>query len=598
MLGYAATIHRTQGITCDTTHALISSKLSRSLAYVAASRGRETNRLYGVVDDGETLDDVLTSVAANHDGNLTAHEQMEAARAQVRSLPEMSEVYRDIDHQANELRMANIARRELGEGRAGPFISSTAWGAIATHLRGAENDGYNITNLLKDSIEEGAFDASDDPGAVLAWRVEDRLGSWRARAADPGHRPLEALSDAALARLEQRSITELMRAKADTARAQATENVDRKTLLRGWRAEKKETPWQRRLHGHLSDDDLTARITAAARNTRTDTTINDPTAARKVRWLASSLGKEKALRELMHPEARADEAYERGAVSNYNRDKNASRVRAAKQIQQRIHAEIELRRQLPRPVAAQPAADRLPAWLAPADVVTHPDTPALWRQELQTRRDLMATETTRLGAQLAAEPPAWATALGPVPSDPARQEQWRQLAVEISTYRDTYRIPASETRPVPETHQSKGVGAELSAKVTAMHKYSAQTAKEPLAAADAALMAEAAQVEAAVKEIPTPAENVVDHLRETRGTEAQLSPAQERAERIAALARKVRENRVKRQSKDPDTNSPEAVKEALEQIKARRAQEQAARDQGRRTDEPTARHDRGPGIGR
>jgi hypothetical protein len=49
--------------------------------------------------------------AANHDGNLTAHEQMEAARAQQRSLPEMSEVYRDIDHQANELRMANIARR-------------------------------------------------------------------------------------------------------------------------------------------------------------------------------------------------------------------------------------------------------------------------------------------------------------------------------------------------------------------------------------------------------------------------------------------------------------------------------------------------------
>jgi hypothetical protein len=82
MLGYAATIHRTQGVTCDTTHALISSKLSRSLAYVAASRGRESNHLYGIVDEGETLDDVLTSVAANHDGNLTAHEQMDAARAQ------------------------------------------------------------------------------------------------------------------------------------------------------------------------------------------------------------------------------------------------------------------------------------------------------------------------------------------------------------------------------------------------------------------------------------------------------------------------------------------------------------------------------------
>lgn len=53
-----------------------------------------------------------------------------------------------------------------------------------------------------------------------------------------------------------------------------------------------------------------------------------------------------------------------------------------------------------------------------------------------------------------------------------------------------------------------------------MHKYSAQTAKEPLAAADAALMAEAAQVEAADKEAPTPAEQIVDHLRQTLGTEA------------------------------------------------------------------------------
>jgi hypothetical protein len=393
-------------------------------------------------------------------------------------------------------------------------------GAIATHLRAAENDGFNIPNLLQDSIGEGAFDASEDAGAVLAWRLEDRLDRWRARAADPGRRPLESINDEALARLEQRSVSELMRAKAGAVRTPAVEDVDRKTVLRGWMSEKKDTPWQRRLHGHLSDDDLDSRIKPAEQKTRTDATINDPAATRKARWLASTLHKEKALWEQMHPEARADEAYERGAVSNYSRDGNASRTRAAAQMQRMIRAEIELRRQLPQPVAAEPAADQLPVWLAPADVVTHPDTPALWQRELQARRELMATEMTRLGAQLAAQPPAWAAALGPVPSDPARQEQWRQLAVEISTYRDTYQIPTSETLPVPETHQGKGIGAELSARITAMHKYSAQTAKEPLAAADAALMAEAAQVEAAVKETPTPAEQIVDHLPQTLGTEA------------------------------------------------------------------------------
>ncbi|MFB0839990.1 MobF family relaxase [Arthrobacter sp. E44] len=578
MLGYAATIHRTQGITCDTTHALISSGLSRALAYVAASRGRFSNKLYGIVGDGETMEDVLTAVAANHDGNLTAHEQMDAARAHARSLPQMSEQYRDIDVQANELRMANIARRELGEGVAGTFTKSSAWGAIATHLRAAENEGFNLVHLLKDSVNEGAFDASEDTAAVLAWRLEDRLDRWRARAADPLSRPLESISDDALERLDRRAVAELMRAKAEASRAPEAETADRRELVRDWMAERKDTPWQRRLHGHLSDDDLAARLSAAQQQGRTDTTINDSAAARKARWLTSSLHKERALRELMRPEARADEAYERGALSNYRRDEHTPRVEAAAQIHRRIRAEIELRRQLPAPVAREAADDRLPAWMAPADVVTHEDTPALWRKELAARREIMVTEVNRLGAQLAAEPPAWAGALGSVPSDPARQEQWRQLAVEISTYRGMYRIPASEPAPVPADHQTKGLGAELTARVPAMHKYSAQTAKEPLSAADASLMAEAAHVEAVVKETPTPAEDVVDHLQQARGAEAQLSPAQERSERLAALARKVRENRAQRQGGEPETSTPEAVKEALDQIKVRREQETATKN--------------------
>lgn len=116
-----------------------------------------------------------------------------------------------------------------------------------------------------------------------------------------------------------------------------------------------------------------------------------------------------------------------------------------------------------------------------------------------------------------------------------------------------------------------------------MHKYTGQTAKDPLSRADTSLMAE----------------DVVDHLREARGAESQLSPAQERAERMAALARNVRENRAKSQRPDTESKSPEAVKEALDQIKARRAKEQARRDETRRTtDDPTPRQHRGPGIGR
>ncbi len=45
-LGYAATVHSAQGVTADTTHAVISESASRAVAYVAMSRGREHNHVY------------------------------------------------------------------------------------------------------------------------------------------------------------------------------------------------------------------------------------------------------------------------------------------------------------------------------------------------------------------------------------------------------------------------------------------------------------------------------------------------------------------------------------------------------------------------
>ena len=570
MLGYAATIHRTQGITCDTTHALIGSGLSRSLAYVAASRGRESNHLYGVTQDGETLTDVLRTVAANHDGNLTAHEQIDAARAHARSLPDMAAAYKDIDAQANELRMATTARRILGDATAQPFIASDAWGATATHLRHAENDGYNLTTLLKDTTAY-PFEKTDDIGSVLSWRVQHTLQTWRERTSASGSRPLEAVSDDALARLERRAAIELIRARANAGQTPDTGKADQKDLIKGWRAETSTTPWQRRLHGHLTDDDLDARITRAKERARTDTTINDPDAARKNQWLTGSLQKEKALRERLPAEARADETYERGPVTNHRRNDTAHRVHAARYLHQRIDAEIQLRRQLPAPVDEVVVPDGVPAWMAPADVITHHDTPALWRKELQDRREAIALEMNRIGSQLAAEPPAWAAAFGPVPSDTAQQQRWRQLAAEVKTYRDTYRIPDTDTTVLPATHTATGTGSHLAARVTAMHKYTAQTKKAPLAPEDAALMAEAAEVEALVAVEPTPAEQVVDRLREDRAQEAGETHQQGRADRIAELARKVRNNRPGAQTGDA---APESVDEALDDIRKRREAEQ------------------------
>ncbi|MGX1770129.1 MobF family relaxase [Dietzia sp. NPDC055343] len=49
-LGYAATIHRCQGATVDTTHAVIDTSVDRAGLYVAMTRGRRENRVYAVCE--------------------------------------------------------------------------------------------------------------------------------------------------------------------------------------------------------------------------------------------------------------------------------------------------------------------------------------------------------------------------------------------------------------------------------------------------------------------------------------------------------------------------------------------------------------------
>lgn len=49
-LGYALTVHRAQGATVDTTHALIDAATDRASCYVALTRGKKANRIYAVTD--------------------------------------------------------------------------------------------------------------------------------------------------------------------------------------------------------------------------------------------------------------------------------------------------------------------------------------------------------------------------------------------------------------------------------------------------------------------------------------------------------------------------------------------------------------------
>ncbi|MGB9252297.1 MAG: hypothetical protein WCC28_21575 [Mycobacterium sp.] len=120
--GYAVTVHCAQGVTADITHAVLGENTTRSMLYVAMTRGRETNRayLYESATEQQYGLDLLSgahamcrgtaqhagrlarAIIANHDQPITAHEV--AAQTPSGALPE--HVRRILDHRA-----ATVQRR-------------------------------------------------------------------------------------------------------------------------------------------------------------------------------------------------------------------------------------------------------------------------------------------------------------------------------------------------------------------------------------------------------------------------------------------------------------------------------------------------------
>ena len=104
--GYAVTVHSAQGVTADTTHAVLGENTTRALLYVAMTRGRDTNSAYLYERAAEHeygrkrrrahmswtaaaaghAAQLLRAIIANHDQPITAHDI--AAQTPGAALPE------------------------------------------------------------------------------------------------------------------------------------------------------------------------------------------------------------------------------------------------------------------------------------------------------------------------------------------------------------------------------------------------------------------------------------------------------------------------------------------------------------------------------
>src|SRR5665647_2665622 len=160
-LGYAATVHRVQGMTVDTAHYLLTGGATRGHLYTGLTRGRLNNKVYVVTD--ELLD-------------VDLHSQPTPARA-----------VRDCED-----RMAAAVLTGLGETTGRAVLDEGAWSALRARLAAHELAGADVVDLIRTHVADRELGSADSVARVLHHRIgpapaaADHRGlpSWILRAPD------------------------------------------------------------------------------------------------------------------------------------------------------------------------------------------------------------------------------------------------------------------------------------------------------------------------------------------------------------------------------------------------------------------------------
>lgn len=192
-LGYATTAHRSQGITVDTGHTVVSQgRLTRELLYVSVTRGRSGNHAY--VSENDPLDDepldptvqaswrqILGEVLAAEGAERTAHEVRDSEQSKADSLGQLSAEY---DY------LAQIAAAEdlvkfldvHSPGMASELQQSPSWGAVVAAWRQATSISPSTQRVVIAALRTDA--AARDMAAVIHSRLRQFLSGMPAAGID------------------------------------------------------------------------------------------------------------------------------------------------------------------------------------------------------------------------------------------------------------------------------------------------------------------------------------------------------------------------------------------------------------------------------
>lgn len=194
-LGYATTAHRSQGVTVDTGHTVVTQgRLTRELLYVSMTRGRSGNFAYvSEGDDSEhpALDpslepawrSILGEVLAAEGAERTAHEVRDAERKKSDTLERL---YAEYDYLA-QIAAAQSLTECLSKHDGGSSLElekSPSWGAAVAAWRKATAVSRQSAERVLEETLRGST-AAYDPAAVLSMRLRRFLKGMPTATADP-----------------------------------------------------------------------------------------------------------------------------------------------------------------------------------------------------------------------------------------------------------------------------------------------------------------------------------------------------------------------------------------------------------------------------
>lgn len=449
-LGYASTINRAQGSTVDTTHTVVDAATDRASAYVALSRGRESNRLYVATDESTSRDDVLTAIAANFDRNLSFHEEAAAQRTAERNVANRLARYDDLSTTAMEAAMKNVVINSIGEEAAQPIYTADGWGALANELATTYRGGLDPEAVFTRAWQQNPLDDAEDIAAVLQWRVagvRERDESLRERFGEDV-RPLAHIPDEALDRL-------IATAKKRTTALAEIEIEDKR--------------WATRDYALVQTDRLREMLTTSNKAFEVNEK-SDPRVAAQISENMALMQSEIARRRWSSPEQKHVEATVRGEKPRSGHDFT---ILSALQWEKTVRDEVLLPTVETKDFKPERITKGVSGYSLDSFWEYDRYTPESMQRVLKVEHAQVKDLVQLRGQQIAAEKPAWADSLGEVPANERNAKHWYRVAAEVEAFRQKYKVPDSDRQTVPKSLIRPGNrGDYLAQQVTEVHKRS------------------------------------------------------------------------------------------------------------------------------